>query len=139
MITKKLMTAVIVTLAAFLGLLVPAAASAVPTTAAGITAGCYGDYCSGKDPEAMGCSGDAVTTASARAGNFTLELRWSPSCKTNWARIQNGYSGSLWVVQTTGYKQGYSTKNGYFLWTKMIYSPSYLCRGEAGDVRTGWA
>lgn len=106
---------------------------------AGTQAGCYGDYCSGKDPEAMGCSADAYTVTSAWTGSFTVELRWSPSCKTNWARIGAGYGGSLWVVQTTGYKQSSSGSNGSFRWTAMIYSPSLLCRGEAGSTYTAWA
>ncbi|MEV6707416.1 DUF2690 domain-containing protein [Micromonospora wenchangensis] len=115
----------------------PGSGSAV--SGIGIQAGCYGDYCSGKDPEAMGCSADAYTVTSAWTGSYTVELRWSPSCKTNWARIGAGYGGSLWVVQTTGYKQSSSGSNGSFRWTAMIYSPSLLCRGEAGSTYTSWA
>ncbi|GLL05094.1 DUF2690 domain-containing protein [Dactylosporangium matsuzakiense] len=46
---------------------------------------CYGDYCSGQDPESSGCSADATTTASARIWGTEsyIELRWSPTCKTN--------------------------------------------------------
>lgn len=74
-------------------------------------AGCYGDYCSGKDPEQTGCSADAYTTASARIpGTYAyVDLRWSPSCKTNWARA-NWYpdpaTTTISVVQCpTGYTQ----------------------------------
>ena len=118
------------------GLLAAGAAAALATASAVLSptpaaaAGCYGDYCSGKDPEQTGCSADAYTTASARipgTGAY-VELRWSPTCKTNWTRA-NWYpdpsNTTISAVQCpTGYTQrgtsGYA--NGYY-WTKMIYSP----------------
>ena len=50
--------------------------------------GCYGDYCSGKDPVAMGCDADGQTLAWKDLSGARLELRWSPTCKTEWARWQ---------------------------------------------------
>jgi hypothetical protein len=91
---------------------------------------CYGDYCSGRDPESSGCSADAYTVAHARiAGTYVnVELRWSPRCKTNWART--GWPGAynpnnLYAVQAqTGYTQrGVVGNNGTYVWTRMIYSP----------------
>ena len=75
--------------------------------------GCYGDWCSGRDADATGCSADAVTTQVYNNKEFSLQVRWSPTCKTNWARIvmyspgwikctSNGY---LKAVQDTGYTQ----------------------------------
>jgi type VI protein secretion system component VasA len=85
------------------------AALAVPTTvaraqtntqtqsASNVT--CWGDWCSGQDPHATHCDADAVTLASvtATAGNTqlsddtnrkgTLEVRYSPTCKTKWSRL----------------------------------------------------
>ncbi len=66
-----------------------------PTAQAAVT--CYGDYCSGKDPMSTRCSDGAYTVAYTQVyfkralTNATpyaglLELRWSPTCKTNWAR-----------------------------------------------------
>ncbi|MFJ1767911.1 DUF2690 domain-containing protein [Amycolatopsis sp. NPDC088138] len=119
---KKTVTSLALT-AAVLGAGVIAAPAASAVT-------CYGDYCSGKDPESSGCSADAYTVVSARipgTGSY-VELRWSPTCKTNWARTSwNGDSPStsLRAVQcATGYTQGYSTNNGSFWWSRMIYSPS---------------
>jgi hypothetical protein len=90
---------------------------------------CYGDYCSGQDPEGSGCSADATTTAHARIPGtlVNVELRWSPTCKTNWARTtwDADPASALRAVQCpTGYTQGYSGTNGSFYWSKMIYSPS---------------
>lgn len=90
---------------------------------------CYGDYCSAKDPQASGCSADAKTIATAyiygSGGTSWVNLRWSPTCKTNWAQ-SNVITSNIKAVQTGGYTQGYSTNNGATSWSKMIYSPT-LC------------
>lgn len=109
---------------------------------------CYGDYCSGRDPEATGCSADAYTVVSARIpGTYThVELRWSPSCKTNWARTSwnaNPQSALRAVQCPTGYTQGYSSTNGSYYWSRMIYSPNYGVSarwiGAPGSVGTSCA
>lgn len=112
------------------GVLVPAATGSV-SPASAVT--CWGDYCSGKDPEASGCSADAYTVVSARIPSTYayVELRWSPTCKTNWARVGSGYAsmnpGALRAIQcATGYTQsGVVGNNGTYGWTRMIYSPRY--------------
>jgi hypothetical protein len=94
--------------------------------------GCYGDWCSGRDPQAMGCANDAYTVAHARIpGTSTLvELRWSPTCKANWARVAAGYGraypSKLRAVQrVSGYSQvGVVASNASYSWTRMIYSPT---------------
>lgn len=98
--------------------------------------GCWGDYCSGMDPQATGCSADAITVAFVDIEAARLELRWSPTCKTNWARYQQyprgWYLGSapveLRAVQDTGYTQRLDygvngVEDGSTTWTPMIYSP----------------
>lgn len=70
-------------------------------------AGCSGTGCNGKDPIAMGCSNDAYTVTSADIKNGSgqtigrVDLRWSPSCQTNWGRVVS-YVGSanLFVMLT---------------------------------------
>ncbi|MEU9476383.1 DUF2690 domain-containing protein [Streptomyces sp. NPDC048191] len=55
---------------------------------------CTGSACDGKDAEAMGCSGDLVTTArSATVGTTTLEVRYSKACGTAWGRITGAAQG----------------------------------------------
>ncbi|MET9758395.1 DUF2690 domain-containing protein [Streptomyces sp. NPDC006372] len=55
---------------------------------------CSGDSCTGKDAEAMGCSGDLVTTArTATVGTTTVEVRYSETCKAAWARITQATQG----------------------------------------------
>jgi hypothetical protein len=110
-------------------------ASAPPAHAVG----CWGDWCSGKDPQATGCAADAYTIAAANYNTASLQLRWSPTCKTNWARLvvyPMGWSvfnyGSLWAIQSTGYTQSTNTSmvsrnaSAVTFWTPMIYSPR-LC------------
>lgn len=105
--------------------------------------GCWGDYCSGKDPQATGCGADAQTVAFENLEGARLELRWSPTCKTNWARYQQyprgWYMGNapleLRAVQDTGYTQRLSyglepPGNGTTTWSPMIYSPVHLVRAE---------
>ncbi|MET8769808.1 DUF2690 domain-containing protein, partial [Streptomyces sp. NPDC004658] len=55
---------------------------------------CTGAACTGKDAEAMGCSGDLVSTAkTATVGTTTLEVRYSRACGTAWGRITSGAPG----------------------------------------------
>ncbi|WP_229863981.1 helix-turn-helix domain-containing protein [Streptomyces djakartensis] len=55
---------------------------------------CSGDSCTGKDAEAMGCSGDLVTTArTATVGTTTVEVRYSETCKAAWGRITQAAQG----------------------------------------------
>lgn len=112
---------------------------------------CWGDWCSGQDPAAMGCDADAYTVVHARIpGTWSnVELRWSPTCKTNWARVPSGhgqyYPWALRAVQRpTGYSQvGVVRSNTYYSWTRMIYSPT-MCvyaawTGPPGTVGTSCA
>ncbi|MFI1418364.1 DUF2690 domain-containing protein [Streptomyces sp. NPDC020731] len=55
---------------------------------------CSGDACAGKDAEAMGCSGDLVTTTrTATVGATTVEVRYSETCAAAWGRITQGAQG----------------------------------------------
>jgi hypothetical protein len=58
-----------------------------------MSVGCYGDTCSGKDPQAMGCLADARTLASYRRvpdaysdDDWLVELRYSHNCQAQWTR-----------------------------------------------------
>jgi len=143
--------------AVFFAASVLAVSGMVVAAPAALAASCYGDYCSGQWPERTGCDVGAVTVS---ATNFTagrLELRWSPTCKTNWARLQiypGGFAYTLSAVQDTGYTQkvqwAASTGQGTY-WTPMIYSPVRRVQARAtgrcfglfdcatsGQITTGW-
>jgi hypothetical protein len=138
---RRLVSIALVCIAALSGAVVTAPAAQAVT--------CYGDYCSGRDPEATGCSADAYTVVSARIPGTSahVELRWSPTCRSNWARTAwNGSNpgSALRAVQCpTNYTQGYSGTNGSFWWSRMIYSPnlgvSAQWNGPPGSVGTSCA
>lgn len=119
--------------------------------------GCWGDYCSGTDPSTTGCAADAFTVTAYQTGTYRMEVRWSPTCKTNWTRLtvyphpwQWGATYGLKAVQDTGYlKQTTAYDRDYATgiqtyWTPQIYSPVKKVRGELwiGNSKlsqTGWA
>jgi hypothetical protein len=120
------------TLSTLVTLLVCAGATVAPglvPTASAQTVSCWGDWCSGLDPMNTNCAADAYTVASnyvyGSGGTTYVEIRWSPTCKTNWARA-NFVTSNIKALQSTGYTQGYSADNGAVSWSKMIYSPT-LC------------
>ncbi|WP_328749833.1 XRE family transcriptional regulator [Streptomyces sp. NBC_00285] len=55
---------------------------------------CSVEGCTGKDAEAMGCSGNLVTTAStATVGATVVEVRYSETCGAAWGRITQAGQG----------------------------------------------
>ncbi|MEU6545512.1 DUF2690 domain-containing protein [Streptomyces sp. NPDC046859] len=67
------------------------------TTGQDLPAGvkCSGDSCTGKDAEAMGCSGDLVTTAkTATIGTAVVEVRYSETCGAAWGRVTQASQGA---------------------------------------------
>lgn len=61
---------------------------------------CEGAGCTGKDAEAMGCSGELVTTArSVTVGTTVVEVRYSKTCGAAWGRITQAAQGDQ--VQVT--------------------------------------
>ncbi len=58
------------------------------------TNGCYGASCNGRDPS--GLCDDGVTVAAMHVNMGMLELRYSPSCKSNWGRYTPYGKDSTW-------------------------------------------
>lgn len=115
--------------------------------------GCYGDYCSGQDPQATHCSDGSYTVSATSVYYRTiahqatglyagyLELRWSPTCQTNWARFTSQGSFNYKVIaihRTTGYQQSWDAGPYQMAWTSQIYSPR-LCVAAVVQVKAdGW-
>ncbi|MFK0170276.1 helix-turn-helix domain-containing protein [Streptomyces sp. NPDC090306] len=79
----------------------PTATAAAP---ADLPAGvkCSGAACTGRDAEAMGCSGDLVTTtATATVGTVLVEVRYSRTCGAAWGRVTRAAPGDE-VTVTVG-------------------------------------
>ena len=63
-----------------------------------LAASCNGSSCDFVDPQASGCSADAVTLDSvSTTGGFVVQLRWSKTCHAGWARSAGGYAGEITV------------------------------------------
>ncbi|MEU2621219.1 DUF2690 domain-containing protein [Streptomyces sp. NPDC007157] len=109
------------------------ATSSAPSTSAGtdLPAGvkCAGTGCTGKDAEAMGCSGDLVTTArTATVGATTLEVRYSSTCGAAWGRITGAARGdSVRVTAGTTTETGDITAVG----DTIAYTPMVAVRDAA--------
>ncbi|MFD4910156.1 DUF2690 domain-containing protein [Kitasatospora purpeofusca] len=93
------------------GLAAPSASAATPQ----VTAGCYGASCHGMDPVDAGCSADAYTVESRDSAEGTIELRYSPSCRANWARIYDASNG----------QQFWAENASRVVWWKAIGSTGY--------------
>ncbi|MEU0968812.1 DUF2690 domain-containing protein [Streptomyces sp. NPDC005917] len=111
------------------------ATSSAPSTSAGtstdLPAGvkCADAGCTGKDAEAMGCSGDLVTTAkAATVGATTLEVRYSSTCGAAWGRITGAAQGdSVRVTAGTTAQTGDITAAG----DTIAYTPMVAVRDAA--------
>ncbi|MEW1779128.1 DUF2690 domain-containing protein [Streptomyces sp. NPDC086777] len=108
-------------------------ASATPSTGtgSGLPAGvkCAGTGCTGKDAEAMGCSGDLVTTAkTVTVGATTLEVRYSRTCGAAWGRITGAAQGdSVRLTAGTTTERGDITTTG----DTIAYTPMVAVRDAA--------
>ena len=97
---------------------------------------CSGSECNGLDPEATGCAADAYTvkapggTVSFRTGY--VELRYSPRCGTNWARVISTVGSARLMVSIRRTTDGlfyFAVGSGVRLWTPMVYAPNVKAKG----------
>lgn len=103
-----------------------AALALIPGTAhADPTPPCYGDTCTGLDPQAMGCGGDtAYNVASFDEYGVTVILRYSDWCHANWALAivttadQGG--ADFEVENTSGEEQSWRVPLNGEAWTNMV-------------------
>ncbi|MEU3842411.1 DUF2690 domain-containing protein [Streptomyces sp. NPDC028635] len=92
---------------------------------------CSGASCTGKDAEAMGCSGNLVTTAStATVGATVVEVRYSKTCGAAWGRITRAGQGDTVRVSAGGATQeGSITATG----DAIAYTPMVAVK-DAGEA-----
>ena len=75
---------------------------ALPKAANATMGGCYGSGCNGLNPSGR-CDSDAITVASMATSWGQLDLRYSPSCKSNWGRYTPyARSASFFATQGKG-------------------------------------
>ncbi|MEZ0109419.1 hypothetical protein ABH920_003433 [Catenulispora sp. EB89] len=122
----------------------PLAASAATGThvPAKAPATCSNQGCNGKDPQATGCS-QTYQARDIRTANIMsngkkvgwVELRWSPYCGNNWARVVSAVGTANLAATATrsdGAKMSASGK-GTVVWTPMIFGRD-LCVSATGTI-----
>ncbi|MEI7031238.1 helix-turn-helix domain-containing protein [Streptomyces pratensis] len=62
--------------------------------------GCIGFECREKDPQRLNCHIGVWTAAAVQRGDTYLELRYSPGCRSAWARITEAGVGDVARVET---------------------------------------
>lgn len=106
-------------------------------------AGCSGTGCDGKDPMAMGCSGDAYTVTSANINSSgqtigRVDLRWSPNCQTNWGRVVSYVGNTNLFVMLTYCNNAevsgtyYQLSNTTSVYGNMKYNTTVRAKGAFG-------
>ena len=89
---------------------------------------CSGNGCNNLDPEQTGCVAGAYTVQTAVLSTAILQLRYSPTCKTNWGRvISRGSNNSdvylVLVDRIDGLSYGTKGLVGPFAWSRMVFAP----------------
>ena len=91
---------------------------------------CSGNGCNGLDPVTTGCARDAVSvkttggTVSFRTG--TIELRYSPTCGTNWGRVLSTV-GNTQLTVSIRRDDGlfyFVVGSGTRMWSTMVFARS---------------
>ncbi len=74
---------------------------------------CSGTGCNNLDPVQTGCAVGSYTVQTAVLPTIFLQLRYSPTCKTNWGRvISRGNNNEVYLVLV-----------GRVAWSRMVYAP----------------
>jgi len=109
--------------------------------------GCNGTDCNGLDPVDTSCVNGAYTTRSMddyyNGKHYTIELRWSPSCRTNWSRITvDGASTLEAIVRDSSSTYLYNTyrqvDGSTITWSRMYYAPAEAV-SACGAVDWDWS
>lgn len=102
-------------------------ASAHTTGQAKALVTCSGNGCNNKDPIQTGCVNGAYTVQTGVLASAFIELRYSPTCKTNWARVESrGNNGDVYLVliqRIDGLAYGAKGLVGPIAWSNMVYAP----------------
>lgn len=127
---------VLVSIALLVSLLGITAFAGVPTVSAHATqhnrplVTCSGNGCNGLNPQLTGCSADAYTVQTAVLPQFYVQLRYSPTCGTNWGRILSRIGIAPLVIQTQRIDGLTYTFSGSFTlaFSAMVYAPTVRAR-----------
>ena len=98
---------------------------------------CSAKGCNGQDPLMTGCAADARTVQTAVLSTAFVQLRYSPTCGTNWGRVISRVSlGHLFVriERIDGLSYFGSISTGTLMFSPMVYAPLVKARA-CGTVK----
>ena len=101
--------------------------------------GCSGSGCNGLNPATTGCSADAYTVQTATFSNSFVQLRYSPTCGTNWGRVISRVGATSLVItiqRNDNLTYTFSGGNFTFAWVAMVYAPNVPARACGGVSST---
>lgn len=96
---------------------------------------CSGNGCNGQSPAATGCEAGAYTIQTAVFSNSYVELRYSPTCGTNWGRVTSKVGPTKLVIRTQridGLTYTFSGGNYNYAFSAMVYAPNVQARACGG-------
>jgi hypothetical protein len=101
-----------------------------------LAASCSDASCEGLDPAATGCSADAYVAASAtlyrqsdNAAVGTLQLKYSPTCGTNWIKVISNI-GSVPLYGIVGHGTGMTNAHAWSGTSTSLYTDMTATRYE---------
>ncbi len=104
---------------------------------------CSGNGCNGLDPIATGCARDAITVMPSNGGAVsfrtgTIQLRYSPTCGTNWGRVLSRVGTTLLTVSIRRNDGLYyfAVKSAARLWSRMVFARNVKAKacGSASHI-----
>jgi hypothetical protein len=114
---------------------ITAAAVLTATAQSSFAVGCTWNACSGKDPQAMGCT-DAITQREVSYhhgdGDYRIELRYSANCHSVWVRMTSDTCNFPRAYLQTGYV----SNNSYVL--QGIFVGPNSGSGCADEIKASW-
>ncbi len=96
---------------------------------------CSGDGCDGLDPVSAGCATGAYTVQTAVFSNSYVELRYSPTCKTNWGRVTSKVGPTfleIRIQRVNGLTYTFLGGNFNYAYSAMVFAPQLAARACGG-------
>ena len=91
--------------------------------------------CNGRNPQTTGCAADAYTVLTAVFSDAFVQLRYSPTCQSNWGRVISRVGAnflSTRVQRIDGLTYTFGGGNFNYAWSVMVYAPVMKARACGG-------
>jgi len=131
------------TMAGILTMIAVSVLLVAPGSPASAAASCYAERCQGLDPSSTNCNADGKTLATrVSTKNVLVRLRWSPTCRAAWARIDRASVGDRVRVQRPlDYPihdfEAATVTSGSSAYTRMINDLGLVAQACGRDISEG--